>query len=65
MQETPNETPTFTYREFGLKSKIVLDTLSNTVQEQFKIYPQEVAEFKVLVENTLDFIANNIEINEE
>lgn len=65
MQETPNETPTFTYREFDLKSKIVLDTLSNTVQEQFKIYPQEVAEFKVLVENTLDFIANNIEINEE
>lgn len=59
------ETPTFTYREFDLKSQIVLDALSNTIQEQFKIYPQEVAEFKVLVENTLDFIANNIEINEE
>ena len=61
MQETPN----FTYQEFDLKSKIVLDVLSSSIQEQFKIYPQDVAEFKLLVENTLDFIANNIEIDEE
>ena len=59
------ETPTFTYREFDLNSKIVLDALSNSIQGQFKIYPQGVAEFKLLVENTLDFIANNIEILEE
>ena len=61
MQETPN----FTYQEFDLKSQIVLDNLSNSIQEQFKIYPQKVAEFKLLVEKTLDFIANNIEIDEE
>ena len=65
MQETPNETPTVTYREFDIKSKIVLDILSDAIQEQFKIYPQEIAEFKVLVENTLDFIANNINIDDK
>ena len=59
------ETPTFTYQEFDLKSKIVLDNLSSSIQEQLKIYPQDVAEFKVLVENTLDFFANNVKINEE
>lgn len=66
IKEKPmQETPTSTYQEFDLKSKIVLDNLSSSIQEQFKIYPQEVAEFKLLVENTLDFIANNIDINEE
>ena len=46
------ETPTFTYQEFDLKSKIVLDNLSSSIQEQFKIYPQDVAEIKILVQNT-------------